>query len=227
MSKALLTGPASDPDDGIIDAEFEDVIEDGPDIAKPQPSRAPDYTISEWLIDMHPAKAAVVVAIVIALFIAFVNAVSGSGANNDGSQEIGGATASAETADQMFAEWSRRVTGQPTTTGFQLVDGKGQAGTSCDEGDASHLLQFGQLGKETPILSDWFNMLTAGSDITVGGAFWFNKETNELLVRNAHAADLKHTKDWAVPDKIFHVTGGGDGTVQLDGVPYHFCVLTE
>lgn len=226
MRRNLLSGPASDPSDGIIDAEFDEVTED--EAAHPTlPQRPPNYTIGEWLVDMHPAKAAVIVAILLATFIAFVMGVGQGRGSGDGPGLSVDTAASATTADQMLAEWSRHVTGQPSTSGFVLVDGSGAAGTSCDDGGGAHLLQFGRSGAKAPIISDFFSMQTAGSDIGVAGAFWFNNQTGELLVRNSHAVDLKRKKDWAVPDKIFQVGIGGDGTVQLDGVTYHFCVMTS
>lgn len=226
MSKLQLLGPGGEPGDGIEDAEFEEVTEREPHPKAP-PQRPLDYTIREWLIDMHPAKAAVVVVIALLIFIGFVSAVSGPGSDADASADAIDTTAQSTTADQMLAEWSRHVTGQTGTSGFALVDGSGAAGTSCNDGDGTHLLQFGRSGAATPLISDFFSMQTAGADVGVGGAFWFDNQAEKLLVRNAHAVDLKRKKDWAVPDKVFDVAGGGDGTVQLDGVTYHFCVMTQ
>lgn len=226
MRKLEFLGPAKDPVDGIEDAEFEEVVE-GEQAPKPQPQRPPDYTITEWLIDMHPAKAAVVVVIALLVFVGFIGAITGPDGDADASAEVVDTTAQSTTADQMLAEWSRHVTGQTGTSGFALVDGSGAAGTSCNDGGGTHLLQFGQPGATTPLITDFFSMQQAGSDIGVAGAFWFNNQTNELLVRNAQAVDLKHSKDRAVPDEVFRITGGGDGTVQLDNTVYHFCVLTQ
>lgn len=214
------------PREDIIDAEFEEIVADRQS-ADTKPQRPPDYTISEWLIDMHPAKAAIVVAVLLLVFIGFVQIVSGGGDADNAQQESGAVSAVPGAADQMLAGWSERVTGQPQTKGFNLVDGTGPAGSSCNEHGGSRLLQFGQSDETTPIVSDFFTMQLAGSEIAVGGAFWFDAATSELTIRNAHAVDLKRSKDEAIPDKIFKVSGGGDGTVQLDGVTYHYCVMTQ
>lgn len=225
MSKILLTGPASDPDDGIVDAEFEEIAENGAP-TQAQASRPPDYTIREWWGDMHPAKKAIGIVGALLVLIPFAlykpNGLSST-------PDLLNTTDPSTTAEKMLSEWTRYVTGEPKPM-LTLVNGDGLPGSNCSDGNPNRLIMFGgrvnptQTGGARP---DDFTILDPATNAGVEGRFWWDTQTNVIVVQDFHTpGDPARTKT-TVPAKTLTVGKLRFNFVELDGISYHVCEQSD
>lgn len=128
-------------------------------------------------------------------------------------------------ADQMLSDWADFVTGSASTDGFGLTNGKGQPGEFCSASSGTVLFRFGgQVFGDHPV-HDYFAKMQASSNEGTAGAFWFERAANTLLARNLAKFDDAGNGLGSIPDQTMTVAQVSPGIVEIDGTPYHHCIL--
>lgn len=148
-----------------------------------------------------------------------------------GEAEVGetAATAPAETgpsADQMLADWSEFVTGEPGGGQFAITDGAGKPGEFCNGSDGKVGMQFGRIpsgeGLRIPDYLYWFSVERSTVYI---GAFSFDPSTKRLsalrLMEKRNGAEQGEPS----PDVSMAVEQISPGIVSVDGTQFHTCIL--
>jgi len=140
-----------------------------------------------------------------------------------------GATSPAETApsaDQMLADWSEFVTGEPGNGPVALIDGSGKPGEFCSGSDGKIGMQFGRATSDTGLrISDYFYWSDVGRSTSYIGAFSFDPATKRLSALRLMKVHTETDESEDVPDMVMTVEQISPGVVSVDGTQLHTCIL--
>lgn len=214
MSDLRRIGTTYEPSEHIQEADFEEI--DGDPI--PQLPKAKHRRFS---ITPKQALISGVIGLVLCSFISIISTPTDAPAP-DKPPEI--------SAQQMLTEWTKLVTGTPSDRGFYLVNGSGNPGSSCNNRDGTQMIKFGgmALGKDTPLqIYDYFSMFMSETNTLIAGAFWFDRKTETLTVRNAGMFDPKGNAKGSLPDSTTDVLPMADGRLTYRDVKFHVCRYDE
>lgn len=140
-----------------------------------------------------------------------------------------GATSPAETApsaDQMLADWSEFVTGEPGNGPFALIDGSGKPGEFCNGSDGKVGMQFGRAPSDKGLrIPDYFYWSDVGRSTSYIGAFSFDPATKRLSALRLMKMRTGTDEGEDAPDIVMTVEQISPGVVSVDGTQLHTCIL--
>lgn len=209
MIPPRISGPSQHPPAQIEDAAF---VEIG---AEPTPA-----AVKARRVRIRTVLGYAIVGIAL-LFIVDIAVHSdprletGSGVASDGVQ-----------AQQMLADWTRRVTGRVNDEGLILMDGPSPPGFTCRDPASNQFIRFGNLRlnePKGPTLFNAFKMGFADQDNVIEGVFWFDPEASTITISNSALVDTHEKVVRELPDSSIKVTPHGNGVLEFRGVKFHVC----
>lgn len=150
---------------------------------------------------------------------------------DDSEQSASGeATSSAESAessaDQMLADWSAFVTGDPDGGQFAITDGTGKPGEFCNGSDGKVGMQFGRiLSGEGLRIADYLYWSDVERSTSYIGAFSFDPSTKRLSALRLMEMRTGSEQGEPAPNVSMPVEQISPGIVSVDGTQFHTCIL--
>lgn len=131
-------------------------------------------------------------------------------------------------AEAMLSDLNEFVSGKASATDIAVTDGSGEVGEFCSASTGSAILSFGGSkmdGKPTGVFDYFYAYKVADGGTSTSGDFRFDRAAQQITVRSVTGSKSGSKEQASLPDLTMSISQVAPGTVVIDGVTYHSCVI--
>lgn len=181
--------------------------------------------------DMPLMGKAILVAFVVVLLLSMCSSGTSSPDNpaSPASSDAGAAAEPAQAeAQAVLSDLTEFITGKPGSVDIAVTDGPGSVGEFCSATTGTTIMSFGGTkldGKSTGVFDYFYAYKGSDGGTSTSGTFSFDRTAQQIIVRSVTRSKSGSEAQTSLPDLTMAIRQIEPGTVLIDGVTYHTCVI--